>query len=75
MKKIDWHKNDWFKTPKKSTVIIFTILWVVSAILSLLTMSNFFTEKILQTKNWSTIVILFFSVVSVIKIIKNYKPQ
>ncbi len=65
-------KNNFLTNVSKKTVLIFVSLWAIGSCLSILAMTNLFTESILQNKYSTMLLLLGLSTAAVAKLVSNY---
>jgi hypothetical protein len=66
-------KANWVQNPTRKNVILYIIVTSISSLFILLANSNFFTENPFKWKYTLMYILLFLSIFSCVKIVRNYK--
>jgi len=62
----------WIKNPTKKQLIFLTLIWLTGLLFLLLSMTNFFSESILNKKYFILYFLLLISVLAMAGVYKNY---
>lgn len=62
-----------FKYPTKKYLLIFLVLWIISTLLIICSITNFFTENFFNRRYTLMYYLMILSSISTIKLILNYK--
>ena len=60
------------QNPTKTNLIVFTLLWMISVVLILLSSTNLFTESVFQKRYIPVFIIVLASSIMIAKLYYNY---
>ena len=66
-------KNNWINNPSRKQMILFTLVYFIAILLLVLSMTNLFTESIIQKKYIMIYFLIIGSTLATIKVHQNYR--
>ena len=67
-----YKKNNWINNPSRKQIILFTLVYLIAVLLLVLSMTNLFTESIIQKKYIMIFFLIISSTLATIKVHLNY---
>ena len=65
-------KNNWINNPSRKQLLLFTLVYFIAILLLVLSMTNLFTESIIQKKYIMIYFLIIGSTLAIIKVHHNY---
>lgn len=67
--------DNWIQQPSKTTLLLFTVGWIVGSILLLLAVTNLFQEPLFASKNILVLFLIIVSGISTFYIYQKYRSS